>query len=168
MMNPEPERKVVKISEIEEKLQEINAELRKIRETEERRVTPDKLGWDDIAQEIVGAVTFALPFLFTGEVWDVAKDISIERSFVIFVLTMLLAYLFLTKSRIGNLKREEVFHIPKRLLTVAIISYAISAFLIYVYGISSIAHFNPEQFVNATVIISTFAVVGAITVDMVR
>ncbi|WP_297506360.1 DUF2391 family protein [Thermococcus sp.] len=156
------------MGEIRERLEEIGLELERLRKAEESKSLPDRLGWDDIAQEIIGAVTFALPFLFTGEVWDVAKDISIERSLIIFLLTLLLAYLFLAKSRIGNIKREEVFHVPKRLLTVASISYAVSAFLIYLYGINSIANFTGEQFVNATVIISTFAVIGAITVDMVK
>jgi len=88
--------------------------------------------------------------------------------FVIFLITMAIAYVFLSKSRIGNLKREELFHVPKRLFTVAIIAYTMTAFLIYIYGISSIAHFSAEQFVNATVIVSTFAVIGAIAVDMVK
>jgi uncharacterized membrane protein len=167
MMNPEPERGLA-MEDIGEKLAEINEELKKLTSEEERRQTPDVLGWDDIAQEIVGAVTFALPFLFTGELWDVAKDISIERSLAIFLMTLVLAYLFITKSKIGNLKREELFHVPKRLLTVAVISYATTSFLIYLYGINSVAHFNTAQFINATVLISTFAVIGAITVDMVK
>ncbi|WP_367271004.1 DUF2391 family protein [Thermococcus sp.] len=162
MMSAEAER------EIREKLDEINEGLQWIREREERKSAPDRLGWDDIAQEIVGAVAFALPFLFTDEVWNVAKTISIGRSFLVFLMTVALAYIFIAKSRIGNLKPEEVFHIPKRLITVALISYAASAALIYVYGINLIARFSPEQFANATVIVSTFAVIGAITVDMVR
>ena len=159
MMSPEPEHP--SLDEIYQGIEELKREI-------EDSKKPDSLGWDDIAQEIVGAVTFALPFLFTGEVWETAKDISIERSVLIFSFTMLLAYLFLTRSMLGNIKREEVFHIPKRLITVAVISYAISAFMIYVYGINAIADFTAEQYLNATVIISTFAVIGAIAVDMVR
>lgn len=164
MMNPEPEHEVVKLEKLQESVDALTKEVRRLQE--EKR--PDALGWDDIAQEIVGAITFALPFLFTGEVWDVAKDISVERSLAIFVMTVVLAYLFLTKAHVGNLKREEVFHIPKRLITVALISYAVSAFLIYIFGINYIAHFSSVQYFNATVIISTFAVIGAIAVDMVR
>ncbi len=168
MMNPEPEREVVDIAELKEELKEIRGELQKLRKEEERKSLPDKLGWDDIAQEIVGAVIFALPFLFTGELWDVAKDISLERSLAIFLLTLTIAYLFIAKSRIGNLKQEELFHVPKRLLTVALIAYLISAGLIYLYGINWIAHFDTAQYINATVLVSTFAVIGAIAVDMVR
>ena len=164
MMNPEPEHEVVKLEKLQQTVDALTKEVKKLQEGKR----PDELGWDDIAQEVVGAITFALPFLFTGEVWDVAKDISIKRSLAIFVMTMGLAYLFLTKARIGNLKREEVFHVPKRLITVAFISYAVSAFLIYIFGINYIAHFSKLQYFNATVIISTFAVIGAIAVDMVR
>jgi len=164
MMNPEPEREVVELEKLRKSVDELTKHVAKL----EEKKKPDSLGWDDVAQEIVGAITFALPFIFTGEVWDVAKDISIERSLGIFLMTMGLAYLFLTKARLGNLKREEVFHVPKRLITVALISYAVSAVLIYLFGIDYIARFSPLQYLNATVIISTFAVIGAIAVDMVR
>ncbi|WP_456421962.1 DUF2391 family protein [Thermococcus sp.] len=164
MMSPEPEREVVELEKLRKSIEELTIQVARL----EEKKKPDSLGWDDVAQEIVGAITFALPFLFTGEVWDVAKDISIERSFAIFLLTMLLAYIFLTKSRLGNLEREEVFHVPKRLITVALISYAVSALLIYLFGIDYIAHFNALQYFNATVIISTFSVIGAIAVDMVK
>ena len=167
MMNPEPERGE-EMKAMAETLEEIKSDLAEIQRDLREKEKPDSLGWDDIAQETVGAITFALPFLFTGEVWDVAKDISLERSLAIFLMTLALAYLFLTKANLGNLKREEIFHIPKRLVTVALISYAVSAFLIYIFGINYIAHFSPVQYLNETVLISTFAVVGAITVDMVR
>lgn len=170
MMNPEPERGIhlKGRTDMEERLNEIYEGIEALRQEAEKSRTPDKLGWDDIAQEIVGAVTFALPFLFTGELWNVAKDISLERSLAIFLMTLAIAYLFIAKSRIGNLKREELFHVPKRLLTVATISYLISAGLIYLYGINGIADFTSAQYLNATVLISTFAVIGAIAVDMVK
>ena len=167
MMNPEPERGE-EMRTMAETLREIRSELEELKNSLDEREKPDTLGWDDIAQEVVGAVTFALPFLFTGELWDVAKDISVERSVLIFLLTLGIAYLFIAKSRIGNLKREELFHVPKRLLTVAVIAYAISAGLIYIYGINSVADFTPIQYLNETVLVSTFAVIGAITVDMVK
>ncbi|WP_088865740.1 DUF2391 family protein [Thermococcus barossii] len=153
---------------MEKRLEELYSSIEELKRENESRKAPDKLGWDDIAQEIVGAVTFALPFLFTGELWEVAKDISVERSLAILLMTLGVAYLFIAKSRIGNLKKEELFHIPKRLLTVTVIAYMISAVLIYVYGINGLADFTPGQYINATILISTFAVIGAITVDMVK
>ncbi len=168
MMNPEPEQEEVDVLQLKENLKEIKDELTRLREGEDRKNIPDQLGWDDIAQEIIGAVTFALPFLFTSELWEIAKDISLERSLLVFLMTLGVAYLFIAKSRIGNLKREELFHVPKRLLTVTGIAYFISAGLIYLYGINWIAHFDTAQYINATVLVSTFAVIGAIAVDMVK
>ncbi len=155
-----------KQAEIEGKIDEVFNSLKKLRvELEEQ---PDKLGWDDITQEIIGAVTFAFPFLFTGELWDIAREISFERSVTIFIITVVVAYLFIAKSRIGNLKKETLFYIPKRLLTVLFIAYLISAGMIYLYGINLVAHFTTTQFINATILISTFAVIGAIAVDMMK
>ncbi|WP_010478539.1 DUF2391 family protein [Thermococcus zilligii] len=167
MMSPEPELKSVDLKEINENLDSIRRQLDELQKEQELEKTPDKLGWDDIAQELVGAITFALPFLFTSELWDVAKDISIERSFAIFLLTLGVAYIFIAKSRIGNLKHEDLFHVPKRLITVSLISYTISAGLIYLYGINDVANFSTLQYINATAIVSTFAMIGAIAVDMV-
>lgn len=168
MMNPEPEREVIELEELSQKIDGISRQLEAIKEAEKKKNEPDALGWDDITQEIVGAVTFALPFLFTGELWEVAKAISIERAMLIFLLTLSIAYLFLVKSRLGNMKREELFHLPKRLISVSVISYTTSAFLIYLYDINGVAHFTPVQYLNATVIVSAFAVIGAIAVDMVK
>nr|WP_226996590.1 DUF2391 family protein [Thermococcus sp. 5-4] len=170
MMNPEPEHRIENEGRtgMERRLEELYSSIEELKRENEMRKAPDKLGWDDIAQEIVGAVTFALPFLFTAELWEIAKDISIERSIAVLFMTLGIAYLFIAKSRIGNLKREELFHIPKRLLTVTGIAYLISAVLIYVYGINNLADFTLGQYINATILISTFAVIGAITVDMVK
>ncbi len=164
MMSPKPEHEVIELEKLRKSVEELTRHIENLEEQKK----PDSLGWDDIAQEIIGAVTFALPFLFTAELWDIAKDISVERSIVVFLMTLGIAYLFIVKSRIGNLKREELFHIPKRLLTVTGIAYFISALLIYIYGINTLAHFSPSQYINATILVSTFAVIGAITVDMVK
>ncbi|KUJ93895.1 MAG: hypothetical protein XD40_0929 [Archaeoglobus fulgidus] len=155
-----------KQAEIEGKIDEVFNSLERLRgELEEQ---PDKLGWDDITQEIIGAISFAFPFLFTGELWEIAKEISLERSLAIFIITVVIAYLFITKSKIGNLKKETLFYIPRRLLTVLVIAYLISAGMIYLYGIYIVAHFTTTQFINATILISKFAVIGAIAVDMVK
>ncbi|WP_162840172.1 DUF2391 family protein [Thermococcus thioreducens] len=170
MMNPEPEHRIEneRRTGMEKQLEELYSSIQELKRENEKRKAPDQLGWDDIAQEIIGAVTFALPFLFTAELWEIAKDISVERSLLVFLMTLGVAYLFIAKSRIGNLKREELFHVPKRLLTVTGIAYMISAGLIYLYGINSLADFTARQYLNATILISTFAVIGAITVDMVK
>ncbi|WP_054840988.1 DUF2391 family protein [Thermococcus peptonophilus] len=170
MSPPEPEQEVIELEKLSQKIDGISRQLQAIKEADEKKNEPDTLGWDDITQEIIGgAVTFALPFLFTGELWDVAKAISPpERAIVIFLLTLGIAYLFLVKSRLGNMKREELFHLPKRLISVSVISYTISALLIYLYDINGVAHFTPVQYLNATVIVSAFAVIGAIAVDMVK
>ncbi|WP_324609466.1 DUF2391 family protein [Thermococcus piezophilus] len=109
MMKPRPEHLPTgeRGKEMENKLDEIYASLEELHREIEEKKAPDRLGWDDIAQEIIGAVTFALPFLFTGELWEIAKDISVERSLVILIMTLTIAYLFIAKSRIGNLKKKS-------------------------------------------------------------
>jgi len=154
------------LKQLNERFEKLSEQIKGLEKKFERK--PDKLGWDDIAQEIIGALTFALPFLFTQEIWDIAKSLTMERAVGILILTLSIAYLFIAKAKVSNIEREELFHIPKRLLTVVLISYLTSAGLIYLYGINRLAEFSLTQYISATIIISTFAVIGAIAVDMVK
>ncbi|WP_232194550.1 hypothetical protein [Thermococcus sp. PK] len=83
-------------------------------------------------------------------------------------MTLFVAYLFISKSKLSNIEKEEWHRIPKRLLTVTTVSYMTSVLLIYIYGINNIANLSLGQYISATIIVSTFAVIGAIAVDLVK
>ena len=117
------------LKQLNERFKRLSEQIEGLEKKFEKK--PDKLGWDDIAQEIIGALTFPLPFLFTEEIWSIAKPLTMERAAGILILTLSIAYLFIAKVKISNIKREELFHIPKRLLIVVLISYLTSAGLIY-------------------------------------
>ncbi len=157
-----------KLDDLNRGVERISEQISKIRDDLAKKEIPDKLGWDDIVQEVIGAITFSLPFVFSGEVWDIAKELGVLRTSVIFVMTLMIGYFFISKAKLSRIAVEEWSGVPKRLVTVTVLSYLISASFIYLYGIYSLAHFNPEQYVSATVIISTFAVIGAIAVDLIR
>jgi len=164
----EREKMESELKKLNENVVKLSKQMGKIQEELDRKNKPDKLGWDDVVQEIIGAITFSLPFLFTEEIWDIAKTIDVWRTLAIFLMTLFMAYLFISKAKLSNIEKEEWHRIPKRLLTVTAVSYMATTLLIYIYGISNIANFSLGQYISATIIVSTFAVIGAIAVDLVK
>lgn len=156
------------LKKLNENVAKLSKQMGEIQEELDRKNKPDKLGWDDVIQEIIGSITFSLPFLFTEEIWDIAKTLNMWRTLVIFLMTLFMAYLFISKAKLSNIEKEEWHRIPKRLLTVTVVSYMTSTLLIYLYGINNIANFSLGQYISATIIVSTFAVIGAIAVDLVK
>ncbi|WP_225807498.1 DUF2391 family protein [Thermococcus bergensis] len=156
------------LKKLNENMTKLSRQVDEIQEELDRKNRPDKLGWDDVVQEIIGAITFSIPFLFTEEIWEIAKTIEIWRTLAIFLMTLFVAYLFISKSKLSNIEKEEWHRIPKRLLTVTTVSYMTSVLLIYIYGINNIANLSLGQYISATIIVSTFAVIGAIAVDLVK
>ncbi|MBC7094250.1 DUF2391 family protein [Thermococcus sp.] len=156
------------LKKLNENVAKLSKQMGEIQEELDRKNKPDKLGWDDVIQEIIGSITFSLPFLFTEEIWDIAKTLNMWRTLVIFLMTLFMAYLFISKAKLSNIEKEEWHRIPKRLLTVTVVSYMTSTLLIYLYGINKIANFSLGQYISATIIVSTFAVIGAIAVDLVK
>lgn len=156
------------LKKLNENVAKLSKQMGEIQEELDRKNKPDKLGWDDVVQEIIGSITFSLPFLFTEEIWDIAKTLNMWRTLVIFLMTLFMAYLFISKAKLSNIEKEEWHRIPKRLLTVTVVSYMTSTLLIYLYGINKIANFSLGQYISATIIVSTFAVIGAIAVDLVK
>lgn len=164
----ERENMETELKKLNENMTKLSRQVDEIQEELDRKNRPDKLGWDDVVQEIIGAITFSIPFLFTEEIWEIAKTIEIWRTLAIFLMTLFVAYLFISKSKLSNIEKEEWHRIPKRLLTVTTVSYMTSVLLIYIYGINNIANLSLGQYISATIIVSTFAVIGAITVDLVK
>ncbi|MDK2782956.1 MAG: hypothetical protein PWP49_335 [Thermococcaceae archaeon] len=164
----ERENMETELKKLNENMTKLSRQVDEIQEELDRKNRPDKLGWDDVVQEIIGAITFSIPFLFTEEIWEIAKTIEIWRTLAIFLMTLFVAYLFISKSKLSNIEKEEWHRIPKRLLTVTTVSYMTSVLLIYIYGINNIANLSLGQYISATIIVSTFAVIGAIAVDLVK
>lgn len=84
---------------------------------------------------------FVFLFFFIGEFWDVVKVIFFERVVVIFLFILGIVYLFFVKFWFGNMKREELFYLLKRFISVFVILYIILVFFIYFYDINGVVYF---------------------------
>ncbi|WP_232194551.1 hypothetical protein [Thermococcus sp. PK] len=80
----ERENMETELKKLNENMTKLSRQVDEIQEELDRKNRPDKLGWDDVVQEIIGAITFSIPFLFTEEIWEIAKTIEIWRTLAIF------------------------------------------------------------------------------------
>ncbi len=152
------------VEEMNEDLASIQKDVRDIRS----RLFPslDRLGVDDLVQQLVGAVGFVFPLLFTDEIWELARSISTLRAVFLITLTLLLGYVFIGRARLGNIADQKVIGIPLRLITVALIAYGSTFLIIYIYGLQTYYHLDMVTYFKAMAVFGTFSVIGSIAVDM--
>ena len=152
------------MEEMNEDLEAIQKDVRDIR----AKLFPslDRLGIDDLIQQLVGAVGFVFPLLFTDEIWNLAASISLGRAIFLIVLTLFFGYIFIGRARLGNIAEQNVIGIPLRLITVALIAYGSTFIIIYIYGLQAYYHLDMLTYFKAMSVFGTFSVIGAIAVDM--
>jgi len=160
-----------KLNHLMNEMDDLNADMDNLRqEVQEIRkkvsIPLDKLGLDDIFQQFVGAVGFVFPLIFTDEIWKLAESISVGRAAFLIFLTLLIGYIFIGRSKLGNLAQQNLIGIPIRLITVSLIAYGSTFIIIYIYGLQSYYHLNAEMYFKALAIFGNFSVIGAIAVDM--
>ena len=164
------------MKEMERKLENVNKRLEGIEEkiTElyrsyENSRKQQTLKFSDIIQQLIGALIVALPFTLTEEVWELASKLSTGRVILISLITVLMVYLFLRFSKLQNWAMQNVLGlIPLRLITSLALSFSVSLFSILLFGIYPDFLHSPEQVLKATLLVTTFAVIGSLGVDMAK
>ncbi|NOX36241.1 MAG: DUF2391 family protein [Calditrichaeota bacterium] len=159
------------LDELLDEMNQLNTDVKNLKKNLHeihRKVLPDldRLGLDDLFQQLIGAVGFVFPLLFTEEIWKLAESISIQRAFFLIGLTILLGYVFVGRSRLGNMAEQNLVGIPLRLITVLFIAYGATLIIIYVYGLQAYYQLTPATYFKSIAVFGTFSVIGAIAVDM--
>ena len=161
-----------KSPELSERMGEMEAHLHKI---EDRLVAlqdhleekEDSLGWDDLVQQLVGAISFSLPFLLAQETWDVARGMGVWRLGALLLLTWVFGYLFLEKSHLQSMKEEKIIRfVPLRLVTVLAISYSVVLGMTLLFNLYGTWIRDIPSLIKGVALLSVFSIIGAIAVDM--
>jgi len=115
------------LKELDRDLKVLNHQLEVLeKELEELRKEgkPDKLHFEDIIQELAGAVVVALTMALSEEIWELATRLSFIHIVLIYLFVLVVANFFV---RYGNQKqwaRQSILgFIQLRLLTSAILSF---------------------------------------------
>lgn len=135
-----------------------------------KKVKPDRYGWDDVAQQIVGAFVLSAPISVTQEVWDLAQHLNPLRLSVIVFMTVLVTTLILYYTRFQRVALEEVgeTHVPKRLLFLFIISYGITASVLWILGVIGIQIVDPLWSLKLVILVGFFSSIGAAAADILK
>lgn len=165
----------IKEQEQDQKVQKpLNANGRSIVSTLKSRMTkikPEKFGWDDVAQQIIGACLFSAPFAVTEEVWRLALNLSPLRAVFIMGVTVLVSSLifYYTKFQKLAMETEEIgpIKLPRRLMSLLFISYSAAFIILWMFGI--IGQITDIVWIIKLVIfVSFFSSIGAATADILK
>lgn len=130
---------------------------------------PDKFNFNDLAQQIVGAFLFAAPFSVTEEVWNLASTLTIERTIFIFAFTIFISAMIIFYTKFQKVAKETIAHtsIPKRLVSVILVSYLSVTLLLWMLGV--IGHITDLFWIlKLVVFVSFFASIGASALDIIK
>jgi len=144
-----------------------------------KKIKPDKFGIDDIAQQVVGAFIFSAPFAVTEEVWNLARVLTPLRLVFMIFFTFLVSTLIIYKTKFQKVAKESIggdidtkiigkTYIPKRLVSLFMISY-LSAFLIlWMFGIIWGQITELHWIIKLIILVSFFSSIGAATADILK
>ncbi len=136
------------------------------------RMANSKFEFKDIIQQIIGAVLFASPFIVTEELWNLAFLLTLPRIILLMGFTVMNAILIVYFSEYQKLKKEletpGFLQIPRRLISLLIISYGVTTVLLWMFGILGLKITNPLWGIKLIVLASFFASIGAATADILK
>jgi len=153
------------LTNLERKVENIERELKSLTE----RDRPSKLTFNDLVQELVGALVVALPAALSEEIWELSQKLSPIHIFGIYLFVLVLVNIFV---RYGNQKQWEkqslLGFIQLRLLTSALLSLLVSAVTVALLGVYPNFVEGWDNYLKVVLFVSSFAVLGSLGLDMAR
>ena len=143
-----------------------------------QKIKPEKFGVDDVAQQIFGAVLLATPLSVTEEVWTLARELDPVRLVVFILLSIAVVTIIIYYTKFQRVAKESIggefdthiagkTHIPKRLVSLFLISYSVTWFILWLFGVMNHVA-DPAWSFNIFIFVSFFASVGAATADILK
>jgi len=158
-----------RLNSIDKRIENIEKKVNEIFEDHERSKKLQNFQFADFVQEFIGALVIALPFSLTEEIWELASKLSLLRVVLIFFFVACVVFLFIKYSKLQNWEEQNVFgFIPLRLITSLGISISVSLFSILIFGVYLDMLANLEELIKATILVSVFAVIGSLGLDMAK
>jgi len=129
----------------------------------------DRFELQDLAQQVVGAFIFSAPFAVTEEVWNLANALTPFRFVMIICLTVFISALIFYYTKFQKVAMENIsnFHIPKRLLSLFIVSYSAAFLVLWMFGVIGQVT-DPYWITKLVVFVGFFSSLGAAAADILR
>ncbi|MBT4870268.1 MAG: DUF2391 family protein [Candidatus Diapherotrites archaeon] len=124
------------VDEIKEDVDEIIAKQKSLLKRIPSKLKPDKFAFDDIAQQIVGAIILSTPLAVTEEVWGLAGALDITRLILIVLVTLVFDILLIYYTKYQKVEKQNILNfIPLRLVSLLIVSYLAAGLILYLFGV---------------------------------
>lgn len=158
-----------KLQDIGKKVEDLDKKISEIYRDFEKSKKLQRFKFADFVQEFIGALIIALPFSLTEEIWELAKKLSFLRVLFIYLFVVLTIFLFIRYSKLQNWEQQNVFRfIPLRMITSLSISFSVSLISLVIFGIFPDVISDIDTLLKASILVSIFAVIGSLGVDMAR
>ena len=156
------------VDQIKETVEEINKKQKSIL----KRLSPEALkefNFNDIAQQIVGAIIISSPLAVTEEVWLLAQNLDLPRIIIIIGITLLFDILLIYFTAYQKEKEKKIINlVPARLVSMIFISYLTAGVMLYVFGVigGQVQDFNWA--LRLIIFVGLFSNIGAGTADILK
>jgi uncharacterized membrane protein len=137
------------------------------------KTEPEIFGFDDMAQQIIGAALLSSPFCTTEEIWRLANSISLYRAVGILTLSVVLGVIliyFTDYQKVADHKRFGQY-VPIRIISLVCVSYGIVTIILFVLGVFNyqvVTEFGHFWRVKVVVLVGFFAILGGAIADVLR
>ncbi len=164
------------VGEIQEDVVEIQDAVKEIKESQKSllqrlsgRFVPEEFAWDDLAQQIVGAIILSTPLAVTAEVWMLSQQLDPARIIAILAVTLVFNILLIYYTKYQIVKEQKILSfVPVRLLSQLIVSYVSAATMLYIFGIIGGQVSEPLEVLKLIIFVGLFANIGAGTADLLK
>lgn len=130
---------------------------------------PDKFAWDDLAQQIVGALVLAAPLAVTEEVWHLSAQLDFWRIGTIVLLTLLFNILLIYYAKYQVVEQERILGIiPTRLFSQMVVSYSAAGIMLTILGVIGYEVVGWEPTLKLIVFVGLFSNIGAGAADLLK
>jgi len=157
------------VDKIKKDIEEMNKRQKNILKKISVQFLPSEFNFNDVAQQIVGAIILSSPLAVTEEVWNLAKELDPARIMVIIGITLLFDILLIYYTAYRKEKENKIIKvIPVRLFSMMLISYLTATTILYVFGVIGLHITNLDWAIRLIVFVGLFANIGAGTADLIK
>jgi len=157
------------VDDIKEEVVEITKKQNTILKKISAQLLPAEFNFNDVAQQIVGAIILSSPLAVTEEVWTLSQELDTTRVFIIIGITLLFDILLIYFTAYRKEKERKIINlVPTRLFSMILISYTTAAVMLYVFGVIGTQVTDPDWVFRLIVFVGLFANVGAGTADLIK
>ena len=160
-----------RVSELEKDMEKQDRRFQKFRDR--MRTEPEVFGFDDMAQQIIGASLLASPFCAAEEIWRLADSLTFHRLWVIVVLSVMLGVIMIYFTDYQRVADHERFgtYVPIRIISLLCVSYGMVCVILFVLGVFKFGihlGFDPLWKVKVVILVGFFANLGGAVADVIR